>query len=53
MALGAYDIVVANGTTARLGLPDLSMAAILKIAFKDKYISDPEHLVLRRLRGEV
>jgi hypothetical protein len=53
MSLGAYDIVVASGTTARPEFPDLSMAAILKVAFKDRYIADLDHLVLRRLRGDV
>jgi hypothetical protein len=53
MSLGAYDIVVAKGTTAEPAFPAMTMAEILKIAFRDRYIADVEHPVLRRLRGEV
>jgi hypothetical protein len=53
MSLGAYDITVATGTTAAPEFPALSMGEILKIAFKDRYVTDLDHPVLRRLRGEV
>jgi hypothetical protein len=53
MALGAYEVAVATGQLAEPIWPELSFAQILKIAFKDKFINDPAHPVLRRLRGEV
>jgi hypothetical protein len=53
MSLGAYDIVVARGTTAKPEFPALSMGEILKIAFHDRFITTMDHPVLRKLRGEV
>jgi hypothetical protein len=53
MNLGAYDVVVASGITARPGFPELTMRDLLKIAFRDRYIADFDHPVLRQLRGEV
>lgn len=32
--------------------PDLSFSQLLKLAFGDRYIQDPDHPVLRKLRGE-
>jgi hypothetical protein len=52
MSLGAYE-VVSSSLTAQPVFPDLSMAEILKIAFKDFYITDLDHPVLRKLRGEL
>jgi hypothetical protein len=51
MSLGAYDLAVASHQTAP-EWPDLSMGEILKVAFRDRFIRDPDHPVLRRLRGE-
>jgi hypothetical protein len=53
MNLGAYETSVAKGITAEPEFPDLTMAEILRIAFKDRYIDSLDHPVLRRLRGEV
>jgi hypothetical protein len=50
--IGAYDVSVAS-FHAEPEWPDLSFQEILRIAFKDKVISDWEHPVLKRLRGEV
>ena len=53
MSLGAYDVAVASGPVAEPVWPDISFQEIIKIAFRDKMISDWDHPVLQRLRGEV
>ena len=53
MSLGAYDVAVASGQVAEPEWPDITFQEIIKIAFRDKMISDWNHPVLRRLRGEV
>lgn len=52
MALGAYDVTVASGQVAEPTWPGISFQEIIKIAFRDKMISERNHPVLRRLRGE-
>jgi hypothetical protein len=53
MSLGAYELAVATGQLPEPVWPDLSFKEILKIAFRDKMISEWNHPVLQRLRGEV
>jgi hypothetical protein len=53
MSLGAYDVAVASGQLSDPSWPDVSFQEIIKIAFRDKMISDWNHPVLKRLRGEV
>jgi hypothetical protein len=53
MSLGAYEVAVASGLAAEPSWPDLTFQEIIKIAFRDKMISDWSHPVLQRLRGEV
>ncbi len=53
MSLGAYDVAVASGQVAEPAWPDITFQEIIKIAFRDKMISDWNHPVLQRLRGEV
>ena len=53
MSLGAYDLAVASGQVAEPEWPKIAFQEIIKIAFRDKMISDWNHPVLRRLRGEV
>jgi hypothetical protein len=53
MALGAYQIEVASGQLPEPAWPDATFQEIIRIAFRDKMISDRSHPVLRRLRGEV
>jgi hypothetical protein len=53
MTLGGYEVAIATGQLTEPTWPELSFAQLLKIAFKDKFINDPSHPVLRRLRGEV
>jgi hypothetical protein len=53
MALGAYEVYEARGDLPEPKWPDLSLTEILKIAFKDRHITDLDHPILRRLRGDV
>jgi hypothetical protein len=52
MSLGAYEIAVASGLASEPDWPELPFQEIIKIAFRDKMISDWNHPVLKRLRGE-
>jgi len=51
MALRAYDVFYAEGILDEPEWPVLSMDELLEIAFKNKIIDRPDHLVLRQLRG--
>jgi len=53
MSLGAYDIYTATGSLPEPEWPELSFEEILKVAFKDHFITSLDHPVVRRLRGEV
>lgn len=53
MNLGAYAIFEAMGNLPEPEWPELSFEEIVRIALKDNVISDPDHPVLRRLRGEI
>ncbi len=51
MALGAYEVFAAEQDLGAPEWPELSMNELLEIAFKNKIIDRPDHLVLRQLRG--
>ena len=51
MALGAYDIAVAEGISSEPQWPDLSFQELLRIAFRDRLVTDLNHPVVKRLRG--
>jgi hypothetical protein len=53
MSLGAYDVFQASGQLPEPDWPDVPFRELLRVAFKDRFISDLTHPVLRRLRGEV
>jgi hypothetical protein len=53
MARGAYDIDLAVGNLGEPEWPELSFPEILKIAFKDRLIDNENHIIVKRLRGEV
>ncbi len=53
MSLGAYDVAVAPAQLPEPEWPGITFQEIIKIAFRDKMISEWNHPVLRRLRGEV
>lgn len=52
MSLGAYEVFEAMSSLAHPQWPEESMADLLRIAFKDRYIDDYDHQVLKSLRGE-
>jgi hypothetical protein len=52
MSLGAYDVAVATGTMPEPSWPEMLFQESIKIAFRDRMISDRSHPVLQRLRGE-
>ena len=52
MGASMYDTFEAAGELANPEWPDLTFAAILKLCFKDRFIKDLEHPVIRSLRGE-
>jgi hypothetical protein len=51
MTLGAYEIFSAEGELSEPEWPELSIDELLEIAFKNKIIDRPDHLVLLQLRG--
>jgi hypothetical protein len=53
LAAGCYDVFQATGQLTEPEWPDLPFREILRVAYKDRYIGDRDHLVLRKLRGEV
>jgi hypothetical protein len=53
MQLGGYEVSTATGTLGDPSWPDLPFRDLLRIAFRDRYITERSHPVLRRLRGEV
>jgi hypothetical protein len=53
MALGAYDVFQANGDLPEPEWPIEPFRELLRVGFKDRYIDNKDHLVLRKLRGEM
>jgi hypothetical protein len=53
LSLGAYEVLEAQGQIADPTWPDLPFRDLLRIAFRDRFVSTADHPVLRRLRGEV
>jgi hypothetical protein len=53
MSLGGYEVYEATGDLPDPEWPDLSFEEIMKIAFKDRYITGMDHPVIRRLNGEI
>jgi hypothetical protein len=51
-SLGGYNVYYAEHVMDPVW-PDLSMRALLRIAFKGRYIDTLDHPILRQLRGEV
>lgn len=50
---GYYDVFQASGDIADPMWPDFSFRHLLSLAFKDRYIDQQDHPLLRELRGEV
>jgi hypothetical protein len=53
MSLGAYEMFEAASTIPDPTWPELSFQELLRIAFRDRLVSDLDHLIVRRLRGLV
>ena len=53
MSLGGYEVFEATGKLPEPEWPDLSFEKIMKVAFKDRYISEMSHPVIRRLNGDI
>jgi hypothetical protein len=53
MPLGAYEVCAATGNLGDPEWPAQPFRELLRIAFRDRFIKDPSHPVLRRLRGEM
>jgi hypothetical protein len=52
MALGGYEVFQASGQLGEPNWPQVPFRELLRVAFKDHFIDDLNHPVLRRLRGE-
>ena len=53
MSLGAYEIYEATGNLPEPEWPDLEFDKILEIAFRDRFVTAPDHPVVKRLQGAV
>lgn len=53
MNLGAYEIYKAVDDLPEPEWPDMAFQKIIEIAFKNNFIRNPEHPVIRQLRGEL
>lgn len=51
--VGAYDVVEATNLSEAPAWPDLSFEKLITLSFRDKIISSTDHVVVRRLRGEM
>ncbi len=51
MSLGAYEIFEAASDLPDPEWPEVTFQEVLEIAFRDRFIKDFDHPVLRRLRG--
>jgi hypothetical protein len=53
MGAGAYEVFEAIGPLTEPTWPDLPFSELLRIAFREKFVTDLEHPILKRLRGEL
>lgn len=51
MSLGAYEIIVAEAVSAEPTWPEVSYQELIRIAFRDRLVTDFNHPVVKRLRG--
>jgi len=51
ISLGAYEILLGLETLSEPQWPDKSIEDILNVAFRGRFIGDPDHPVLKRLQG--
>jgi hypothetical protein len=53
MHLGAYEVFKASPDLPAPEWPEVPFAELLRVAFKDRFLTSLDHPVLRRLRGEI
>lgn len=53
MGLGGYEPYMATADLPEPDWPDIGFEGLIRVAFKDRYIETPDHLVIRKLRGEL
>jgi hypothetical protein len=53
MSLGAYVFFTPQGDVPKPEWPAMTLQEALRLAFRTAFIDTPDHIVLRRLRGEV
>jgi hypothetical protein len=53
MSLGAYEISVAESVLAKPEWPQLSFQELLRTAYRDRMVTNIEHAVVKRLRGQM
>ena len=53
MQLGAYEVFEAQAQLSEPEWPNMDLKALLELAFKNRFIDSPDHVVLRKLRGEL
>ena len=51
-SLGAFDIFEATGISNEPAWPEVTFDELLRIGFQGKIIDKPDHLVIKKLRGE-
>ena len=52
MSLGAYEITLSESVMAGPNWPALSFEELLRIAYRDRMVTNVEHAVVKRLRGQ-
>jgi hypothetical protein len=53
MSLGAYEVYESKAEIPEPEWPEITFQEILRLAFKDRFISSLDHPVVRRLLGEI
>ena len=51
--VGAYDVMQATNLVEEPVWPELTFAELINLAFRDKVIDSTNHVIVRRLRGEM
>jgi len=53
ISLGAYEVFEAIADLPEPDWPDVGFKKLLEIAFRDRFITTPDHAVIRKLRGQL
>lgn len=53
LGLGAYDVFSATNELPPPVWPEMTLDALLRVAFRDRFVDRRDHPVLRKLRGEI